>query len=80
MGCTNQNKFTWDDSVKVVNNAPTIYRRGSYASVCGVDQVLFEVCAEHFECQVNDWLYIIEYSDGSSQEIAECYLEKWINE
>lgn len=58
-------KFTWGDSVRVATAAPSEFRPGAYAAVCGVTEP-DATRSEHF--------YTIEYDDGSSVQIAEGYL------
>ena len=72
-----KNKFTWGDPVLVSKNASPIYHPGEFASICGIDQILTENEAIKFQCKVGDWVYIIEFEDGSDTEIAECFLEEY---
>jgi len=55
-------KFTWGDSIRVTATAPAEFRPGSYAAVVGVREP---------DSTVRWYRYTIEYSDGSSVEIAE---------
>ena len=70
-------KFTWGDSVQVKESAPTIYRPGDYGSVCSINEVTSRESAKKYQCLANTYLYIVEYSDGTSQSIPEWYLEPW---
>lgn len=71
------NKFTWGDPILVRKYAPSVYHPGAFASICGIDRIITENEAKKFECNVGDWVYIIEFEDGSDVEIAERYLEKY---
>lgn len=71
------NKFTWGDAVLVKKNAPPCLHPGEFASICGINQITFEETAKSFFTTVDDWLYIIEFEDGSSIEVPECYLEPY---
>lgn len=67
--------FTYNDLVRVSKNAPKEYRPGQLGAVCGVNSVSTPARAEELFCQVGSTVYIIEYGDGSSNEIAEQFLE-----
>jgi hypothetical protein len=71
------NKFTWGDAVIVKKNASPIYRPGEFASICGIDKITTQKEADELNCKNGEWIYIVEYEDGSSIEIPECYLEKY---
>lgn len=75
-----KNKFTWGDAVLVSSNAVPIYHPGEFASICGFYKIKSEEGAKEFQCDVGDWIYTIEFSDGSDIEIAECFLEKYEGE
>jgi hypothetical protein len=34
--------------------------------------------ADELFCEKGEWVYLIEYEDGISIEVAESYLEKWV--
>ncbi|NGX56758.1 MAG: hypothetical protein K1060chlam5_01004 [Candidatus Anoxychlamydiales bacterium] len=71
------NKFTWGDPVLVKKNAPQIFHPGEFASICGIDKIVMEKEANEFFCKIGEWIYIVEFEDGSSIEVPECYLEKY---
>ncbi len=73
------NKFTWADPVVIIKNAPIRFHPGKVASVCGLNKVISEEAAIEFQCKVGDWIYTVEFPDGSDIEIAEPYLEKYEN-
>jgi hypothetical protein len=58
-------KFTWGDSIRVMDTAPSEFRPGAYAAVCGVTEP-DATRSEHY--------YTIEYDDGTSVDIAERHL------
>ena len=72
------NKFTWGDAVLIKQEAPTCYHPGEFASICGIDTIITQEEANKLFCQKGDWIYIVEFDDGSSIEVPECYLEKYI--
>lgn len=55
--------YDWGETLRVVTTAPESFRLGQICSVCGM--------REHG----GENLYLIEFSDGSSLEVPECYLE-----
>jgi len=69
-----ENKFTWGDSVVIAESAPTRFHPGEFASVCGFYQIASKNSAKEFECNVKDWIYTVEFGDGSDIQIAELYL------
>ncbi len=71
------NKFTWGDPVLVKKNAPQDFQLGEFASICGITKIETEKLANFYHSKMNTWVYTIEYEDGSSLEIPECYLEKY---
>ena len=73
-----ENKFTWGDPVIISIMAPSRYHPGEFASVCGMEKVKFEDFAEEYNIQKGDWVYTIEFNDGSDITIPELYLEKLI--
>lgn len=71
------NLFTWNDLVVIKPNAPSSYSPGKIAVVCGMEQVKSEKLSNEFNIKFGDWLYVVEFGDGSSVEIPEAYLEKY---
>lgn len=71
------NQFTWNDLVVVKNNAPLVYRPGQIAVVCGMEQVKSANLALELKIKTGNWVYTIEFGDGSSIDIPEIYLEKY---
>lgn len=72
-----ENKFTWGDPVVIAKNAPLNFHPGEFASVCGFYKISSEEGAKEFQCKLGDWVYTVEFSDGSDILIAELYLEKY---
>lgn len=75
-----ENKFTWGDSIVIAKSAPTHLHPGEFASVCGFRKITAEESAKEFQCNLGDWIYTVEFSDGSDIQIAELYLEKYEDE
>jgi hypothetical protein len=72
------NIFNWNDLVVVTSNPPNLYPSGTIAVVCGMEQIKSEKLANKFNLLIGDWIYTIEFGDGSSIEIPERYLEKYV--
>lgn len=68
-------KFSWGDSVRVKRDAPGNFANFEFASVCGIRTVDDAKVAEEFGVPMHTVLYIVEFSNGSSIEIPENYLE-----
>lgn len=69
------NIFTWGDPIIIVKNAPPRFHPNEFASVCGFYKVISEETAKEFQCNIGDWIYTVEFSDGSDIQVAELYLE-----
>jgi len=69
-------KFTWGDTIKVIKNAPDKYHPLEIGFVCGMMDIDSEDAATAYDCVGSNWLYTIEWLDGSSMQIPEKYLEK----
>jgi len=74
------NKFTWGDPILIKKDAPNSFHPGEFASICGMYKITYEETAKEYQTKVNDWLYIVEFEDGSSIEVPECYLEPYKEE
>ena len=68
-------KFDYGNSVLVKLDAPKKFLPGEGGSVCGKSILTTESEAIEFSCPINEWVYTIEFADGSSVEIAESHLE-----
>jgi len=74
-----ENKFTWGDPILIKKSAPHSFHAGEFASVCGFYKITSEESAKEFQCNVGDWIYTVEFPNGSDTQIAEIYLEKYEN-
>lgn len=72
-----ENKFTWGDPIVIAKHAPSRFHPGEYASVCGFYKILSEEASKAYECNVGDWIYTVEFQEGSDIQVAECYLEPY---
>lgn len=71
------NLFTWNDLVIIKSTAPPNYFPGKIAVVCGMEHIKSEKLASEFNVTIGDWIYTVEFGDGSSIEVPELYLEKY---
>jgi hypothetical protein len=69
------NKFTWGDSVIIIKRALSHFHPGEGGTVCGFYQIVSEETAKEFYCKVGDWVYTVEFGDGSDIQVPECYLK-----
>jgi hypothetical protein len=67
--------FTWGDTVRVKAEAPPATRPGAIAEVVGIRDIAAEDQARQFEAPIGTKLYLIEFGDGTSLEIAEAWIE-----
>jgi len=67
-------KFTWGDTVRVVESPPREYQPGQYAAVCGLREVKDEQEAAAAGFPLGCLLYTVEFDDGSSVEVPEQFL------
>lgn len=70
-------KFTWGDPIIIAKSAPAKFHPGEFASICGFYRIGSEENAKEFQCDIGDWLYTVEFPDGSDLQVAEVYLEKY---
>jgi hypothetical protein len=68
-------KFTWGDMVIIKKNAPSYLHPGEIASVCSVVKIDPEDVKKQPSLIEPTWLYTVEFGDGSSIELPQCYLE-----
>ena len=71
------NLFSWNDLVIVKSEAPSSYFPGEIAVICGIEKIKSDKLCHEFSLNLGDWLYTIEFGDGSSTEVPEIYLEKY---
>lgn len=72
-----KNKFNYNDGVIIKKNTPEKFHPGKSAIICGIDPnpISTEIEAKEFFCEIGEWVYTVEFSDGSSIEISENHLE-----
>ena len=73
----NDSKFTWGDTVIIKSIAPQYFHPGEIVSVCSVVKIEEEDVIKDPSLVESTWLYTVEFGDGSSVEIPECYLETY---
>ena len=71
------NKFTWGDTVVIKKSAPSHLHPGEIVSVCSVIKIDPEDVKKDPSLIEPTWLYTLEFGDGSSIELPECYLEPY---
>jgi len=69
------NKFTWNDVVMVKNNTPELFHPGEIGVICGMSKIKFEEIAKKYHSKVGDWIYTVEFGDGSDIQVAGRFLE-----
>ena len=73
-------KFTWGDIVFIKKSAPTHLHPGEIVSICSVIKIDSEDVKKQ-PCLIEPtWLYTVEFGNGSSMELPECYLEPYIEQ
>ena len=72
------NKFVWNATIKVSKSASSRFHPGEIASVCGMEKIQFEDVAQQYSTKVGNWVYTIEFNDGSDITIPEEQLERFI--
>jgi hypothetical protein len=72
-----EHKFTWGDTVIIKKSAPPHFHPGEIVSVCSVIKIDPEDVKKQPSLIEPTWLYTVEFGDGSSIELAECYLEPY---
>ena len=70
-------KFTWGDTVIIKNSAPPHLHPGEIVSVCALVKIEVEDVKKVPSLIEPTWLYTVEFGDGSSIELPECYLESY---
>jgi len=70
-------KFEWGDTVRVSDAAPSEYRPGCLAEVCGIRQVNpNDAGAEsRLGLKSGQFIYLIEFPDGDAIEVPETLVE-----
>jgi len=67
---------TWGDTVRIRENAPSKWRPGAYADVCGITEIETADQARTFECPIGTMVYLVEFTDGSDVEVPENFVEE----
>jgi hypothetical protein len=70
-------KFTWGDTVFIKKSAPSYLHPGEIVSVCSVIKIDPKDVKKQPSLIEPTWLYTVEFGDGSSIELPECYLEPY---
>ncbi len=68
-------KFTWGDTLIIKNSAPSHFHPGEIVSVCSLVKIEPEDVKKDPSLIEPTWLYTVEFGDGSSIELPECYLD-----
>lgn len=66
---------TWGDTIRIKMGASTESRPGALATVCGMREVETPEQSEQFGCPIGTTLYLVEFGDGTSDEIPEEFVE-----
>lgn len=69
--------FTWGDTVQVKAGAiPENFTSSPLiASVCGIREVKNENQSHQFDAPIGSKIYLVEFGDGKSLELAEQWIE-----
>ncbi len=70
------NKYDWNDYVAVLNNAPISLHPGEQAYIVGMQKVNNLTLAKKHNTPIGQWIYTIEFNDGSDITLSEKFLEK----
>jgi len=70
-------KFTWGDTVLIKKSAPLHLHPGEIVAVCSVIKIDPEDVKKDPSLIEPTWLYTLEFGNGSSIELPECYLEAY---
>lgn len=69
-------EYTWNDSVAIKKEAPGQFHPGKIGVVCGMSEIKFEEIAKKYHSKLGDWIYTVEFEDGSDIQVAGCFLEE----
>ena len=78
MKLSKNHKFDWGDTLIIKKNVLPHLHPGEIVSVCSVMKISPEDLKKNPSLIEPSWLYTVEFGDGSSIELPECYLEKYI--
>jgi len=77
MTTNTKRKFNWGDSVRLRSNRFIPKRSGALAEICGIKHIETQAHADTvIEGKVGVDAYLIEFSDGTSVEVASSLLEE----
>lgn len=71
------NKFSWGDIVVIIENAPLHFLPGEIVSICSMIEVPLEDVGKKPFFVKPGWLYTVEFGNGKSIEVPECYLKHY---
>jgi hypothetical protein len=71
-----ESEYTWNDFVVIKKEVSLELHPGKIAVVCGMSKIECEKTAKEYQSQLGDWVYTVEFGDGSDIQIAGCFLEK----
>ncbi len=74
---SDDHKFTWGDAAKIKKDAPLHLHPGELVAICSVIKIEPEDVKQDPSLVEPTWLYTVEFGDGSSIELPECYLEPY---
>ncbi len=72
---TENSRFDYGDAVKIKATAPEKFYPGQVGNICGMDKITVDAEAQELFSKIGDWAYTVELPNGSSIEVAGCYLE-----
>lgn len=70
-------KYTWNDLVMIKKGAPVQFHPGEIGVICGMSKIKFEDVAKKYHSALGNWVYTVEFGDGSDIQVPEIYLEKY---
>ena len=73
----NDSKFTWGETVIIKNTAPEHLHPGEIVAICSLVKIEEEDVIKDPSLIEPTWLYTVEFGDGSSMELPECYLDRY---
>ena len=73
----NDNKYTWNDLVKINEDAPSSFHPGEVGVICGMGKIEYQELADKYLSRIGSWMYTVEFSDGSDIVVTEEYLETY---
>jgi hypothetical protein len=68
-------KFDYGDIVSIKSTAPIKYRPDNIGWICGITKIDSEFLINEYKLELNDYVYLVEYEDGSSNTIPELFID-----